>query len=232
MGAFRDRLRLGGLAARLLAGRRFWLTALVPLLWTAFQAWRVRMGWQEALEPADVQNFLISLPLTVLAVFLGVRVIAGEVDARRLEIAYTVPGGSQRMWMAKLLAAWGILIVAELLLALATYTFFLSFPVSALYGALQAATFYLVVSMGLAALFKSEVTGAMVSILVVFAGSFVNGGLPRFSPFWNPLTRPDAEASQLLGWTIQNRIGYGLLILALAALAFGRAENREKMLAG
>lgn len=232
MGGFRDRLRLSGLAARLLAGRRFWLTMLVPLAWTAFHAWRIRMGWREAFEPVDVQNFLVGVPLVVLAVFLGVRVIAGEVDARRLEIAYTVPGGSQRVWTAKLLAAWWILIVAELLLALATYTFFLSFPPSALYGALQSATFYLVLSMGLAAIFKSEVTGAMVSIVAVLAGMFLAGAQPRFSPFWNPLTQPDADASQLLGWSLQNRIGYALLITAFAALAFGRAESREKMLAG
>lgn len=228
----RDRLRLERLAARLLAGRWFWTAALVPLVWTAVQALRIRTGVSEAFEPVDVQNFLIGLPMVVLAIFLGVRVIAGEVDARRLEIAYTVPGGSQRVWTAKLLAAWGILIAAEALLALATYTLFVSFPVSVLYGALQAATFYLVLSMGLAALFKSEVTGAMVSIVVLVADFFLANGQPRFSAFWNPLAHRDAEASQLLGWTLQNRIGYALLILALAALAYGRAESREKMLAG
>lgn len=232
MGGLRDGLRLGSLAARLLAGRWFWTAALVPLLWTTLQGLRIFFGAREAFEPADVQNFLIGLPMVVLAVFLGVRVIAGEVDARRLEIAYTVPGGSQRVWLAKLLSGWVVLIAAEVLLALATYTFFLSFPVSALYGALQAATFYLVLSMGLAALFKSEVTGAMISMLVLVVDLFVAGGRPRFSSFWNPLTQREAEASQLLGWTLQNRIGFALAILALVALAFARAENREKMLAG
>jgi ABC-type transport system involved in multi-copper enzyme maturation permease subunit len=139
---------------------------LNPLAWTAFHGWRIGMGWQEAFEPVDVQNFLVGLPLVVVAIFLGVRVIVGEVDARRLEIACTVPGGSQRVWIAKLLAAWGILIVA-----------------SALFGALQSATFYLVLSMGLAAPFKSEVTGAMVSIVAVPLASSWPAPSPGSRPF-------------------------------------------------
>ena len=231
MGAWRDRFRLGHLAARLLSGRWFYLVALVPLMWSAFHALMLVSGGRaEAFEPVDAQNFLIGMPLSILAIFLGVRVVAGEVDARRLEIAYTVPGGSQRVWLAKLLAAWGILVVAELLLALATYSFFTSFPLSGLYGALQAATVYLVLAMGLAALFKSEVTGAMLAIVVLVVGTLASQ--TRFSPFWNPLTQGDAQASQILGWTVQNRIGYLLVIAALTSLAFVRAENREKMLAG
>lgn len=229
----RDRLRAGVLAGRLLAGRRFWLMALVPLLWPVFQAVLLWFGGRdEALERADAQNVLIGLPLSVLAIFLGVRVIAGEIDARRLEIAYTVPGGSQRVWLGKLLAGWTTLLASEALLALFSYTFLTSFPPSALYGALQAATFYLVLAMGLAALFKSEITGAMVTVAVLVVSIPLSG--TRFSPFWNPLSEgnADVEAAQLLAWAIQNRIGFLLAIFALAALAFGRAERREKMLSG
>jgi hypothetical protein len=42
----------------------------------------------------------------------------------------------------------------------------------------------------------------------------------------------DEDASELLDHTVQNRIGFALLILALTALAFTRAERRERMLAG
>ena len=37
---------------------------------------------------------------------------------------------------------------------------------------------------------------------------------------------------ELLAWALQNRIGFVLAIAAVTALAFGRAERREKMLAG
>lgn len=235
-GTLADRWRLSTLAAHLLAGRRFWLAALVPLAWPAFQAILLATGGREQIfERAAAQGTLIGLPLTVLAIFLGVRVIAGEVDARRLEIAYTVPGGSHRVWLAKLTAAVAILLVAEGLLALAAWTFFTSFPPAALYGALQAATVYLVLAMGLAALFKSEVTGAMaVAVVLALNGLFTGFGdaQNRFSPFWNPAALPDSQASQALAWTLQNRIGFLLVIAALTALAFGRAERREKMLSG
>lgn len=231
-----DRFRLSALAARLLAGRRYWLAALVPLVWPALQAVLLATGGrEEGFERAAAQGTLIGLPLTVLAIFLGVRVIAGEIDARRLEIAYTVPGGSHRVWLAKLAAAFGILVVAEGLLALVAWTFFTAFPPSALYGALQAAAVYLVLAMGLATLFKSEVTGAMAVAVVLSLNGLLTGfgdRQVRFSPFWNPEALPDNQASQALAWTLQNRIGFLLVVAALTALAFGRAERREKMLSG
>lgn len=227
-----DLFRAVQLAARLVAGRYFWALAFVPLLWSAFHAVTLAAGGREqAFEPQSAQNSLIGIPLAVLAIFLGVRVIAGEVDARRLEVAYTVPGGAQRVWIAKLLASFGILLLAELLLAGVTFALFTSFPPSALYGAMQTAVFYLVVAMGLGALFKSEVTGAMASAFVLALNfPFLHS---RFSPMWNPLAVSDrSETVQVLGWAVQNRLGFALVIAALIALAFGRAERREKMLAG
>lgn len=224
------------LSARLLAGRRFWLVPFIPLAWTAFQAlFLVTAADHQGFSPVSAQGTLIGLPLTVLAIFLGVRVIAGELDARRLEIVYTVPGGSHRVWFAKLAAALALLAAAEVLLALATWFFFTPFPVRALYGAFQPALVYLALATGLAALFKSEVTGAMVTAGILFANGFLTsfGDNPtRFSPFWNPLVRPDTEPTQLLAWALQNRLGFLLLAAALVALACARAERREKMLSG
>ncbi len=239
MTAHRDRLRVVWLSARLLAGRKFWILALVPLAWPGFQALLFLLpegsGRQEGFEPASAQGTLIGMPMAVLAIFLGARVIAGEIGPR-LEIAYTVPGGSQRIWMAKLAGAWCILLASEALLAVVVYAFFTPYPpLPTLYGALQAATFYLVLSMGLAALFKSEVTGAMATVgLLALNGVLTGfGGFQRrLSPFWNSTALGDAEPSQVLGWALQNRIGFLLAIAALTALAFSRAERREKMLAG
>ncbi len=235
----RDRLRVIWLSARLLAGRFFWVLALVPLTWLGFQALLFLLpsgqGREQSFEPASAQGTLIGMPMTVLAIFLGARVIAGQLDGR-LEIAYTVPGGSRRVWMAKLLGAWGILLASEVFLALAVYAFFTTYPpLPTLYGALQAATFYLVLSMGLAALFKSEVTGAMAAAGLLAVNGVLSGFgsvQHRLSPFWNSTALGDTEPSQLLAWALQNRIGFLLAIAALTALAFSRAERREKMLAG
>jgi len=232
---FVEWLRLIRIAARLVAGRRFWIPVLLPLLWLAFHILRLFIeGWSEGpYESEDAQNLLIGVPLTVLATGLGMRIIAGEIDQRTLEIAYTVPGGTHRVWLAKLMAAALIVLAAETLLAAVTYVFCTGFPIGALYGAFQSAMFYMVLAMGLAALFKSEATGALVTVAVAFVNSLLQGGNVRISPFFNPDRLVDeANAIDILAWTVQNRIGFVLIIVAITALAFGRAERREKMLSG
>ena len=60
------------------------------------------MAYSRQYKPASIttRSGLIGVPLTMLAVFLGLRIIAGEIDGRSLEIAYTVPGGCERVWFA------------------------------------------------------------------------------------------------------------------------------------
>jgi hypothetical protein len=228
---FVDFIRLLRLAARRLAGRWFWVLPCIPVLWIGFQVLSLVAGWtQGQFEPRHAQNLLIGVPLAVLAMFLGVRVIAGEMDERTLEIAYTVPGGTHRVWLAKLAAALLVLVLAIGPLAAATFFFCTSFPWSALYGALQAAVFYLVLSMGLSALSKSEATGAMLATAVLILNAFVQG--TRLTPFFNPDNFPDAAATDLMAWTVQNRIGVALATVAIMLLAFQRAERREKLLGG
>jgi hypothetical protein len=237
-GRWRDTLRLIHLSARMIAGRRYWIVPLMILPWPAFQMLRLAIpGWrpQGAFTEPEAQGLLIGFPLALLAIGLGVRVIAGEIDRRTLEIAYTVPGGAQRAWLAKLTAAVGLLMAAELLLAAFTFIFLTDFPPSALYGALQAALFYLVLAMALSALFKSEATGALVTVALLVANGVVTGfgaSQLRISPFWNPEALRSADPADLLAWTLQNRVGFILVIVAVAALAFGRAERRESMLSG
>ena len=221
------------LSAIAVAGRRYWIASLLPLTWVGFQVFRLLVGWrEEAFEPASAQNVLIGFPLTILAIGLGVRIIAAEVDRRTLEIAFTVPGGTQRVWTAKLIASAMILLVAELLLALTTFVFCTEFPPGALYGAFQSAICYLVLAMALSALSKSEATGALVTAIVFVMNLVVQPAQLRISPFWNPEAQPNADPADLLAWTTQNRIGMLLVIAALTALAFARAERREKLLGG
>ncbi len=230
----RDYLSLSYLSAQLVAGRRFWIAILLPLLWPAFQAFRLLMGWRNegTFEAVNAQT-LMGLPLMVLAIGLGIRIIADEMDRRTLEIAYTVPGGCHRVWLAKITACFFILISAEALLALFTLAFLTSFPFTALYGALQAAFFYMIAGMAFAAFFRNEITGAMVTatllvLNIVFAG--IGNNQTRISPMFNPLAIRDGDATQLFAWTLQNRILFVILIVAMTLLTFARVERREKML--
>ncbi len=232
----RDGLRELDLSARLLIGRRWWIAIPLPLVWLAWQALRLLVGWrEEGFEAVDVQTGLIGMPLLVLAIGLGVRVIAGEMDRRTLEIAWTIPGGSHRMWLSKLAAAGFVLAAAELLLAVVVWAFFAEVTVGALWGAYQGALVYLALATWLAAMFRSEATGAMVSMAVlVLNGLFTGFGdaQRRLSPLFNPLAVDDIAVSDLVAWTVQNRIGWALGIAALIALALIRAERREVLLSG
>jgi ABC-type transport system involved in multi-copper enzyme maturation permease subunit len=228
---FLDQWRLIHHAARIVVGRWFWLAPLVPLVWIAFEYILVILGGRDtAFEAVDAQNVLIAFPLTVLATGLGVRVIAGEIDRRTLEIAYTVPGGAHRVWLAKLGAGFLILLVAEALLAIATFVFLTSFPWPTLYGALQPAVFFMVLAMGLGALFKSEAAAAMVCAGVLTLALMTSG--LRISPFFNIELITDLTAAERLARLVQNRIGYVILTLAVMLLTFGRAEQRERLLSG
>lgn len=223
------------LAMLVLAGRRFWLLPLLPLLWLVFQAGVLLIGAGEGFEPASAQGPLIGVPLTLLGIFMGIRIIAGEVDGRSLEIAYTVPGGCERVWWAKLLGATLILLVAEVLLAVATFVFFTAFPWSALYGALQPALFYMILAMAMAALFRSETAGAMATAAVLALNGLLIGfgeNQLRGSPFWNIAALEDPDPTELFAWVLQNHIGVFLAGAAILALGFMRANRREKMLSG
>lgn len=229
-----DGMLLLTLALRWQLGRRMWLAPALALGWPAFHALSLLFGWRDGrFVAADAQNYLIGLPLYVLAIGLGVGIIAGEIEQRTLEVTYTVPGGARRVWVAKLFAVALPVLAAGVLLAAVTAAFFTSYPLSALYGALQGAVFYLVLSMGLGALLKSEITAALLAAMALFLNGLLGGFgeiQRRWSPLFNPLGFTEADSSELLAWTIQNRIGIALLILALVALSCVRAERREQLL--
>ena len=222
------------LAMLTLAGRYFWVLPLLPLLWLGVVGVVLWLDG-EIITPADAQGVLLAVPMTVLAIFLGMRIIGGEIDDRSLEIAYTVPGGCERLWYAKLFAAAAVLLISEMLLAVCVYFFFTPFPVGALYGALQASCFYLILALGFATLFRGEASGAMATAVVLGFNGLITGfgdNQIRISPFWNPYALVDADPTELFAWTLQNHIGMILAMVAILSLAFMRANRREQMLSG
>jgi ABC-type transport system involved in multi-copper enzyme maturation permease subunit len=227
-----DAAMLLRLSLRLQLGRWVWLVPAIALLWPAYHAITVRLASRQ-LNAADAQNGLIGMPLVVLAIGLGVRVIAAEIDQRTLEVAYTVPGGARRVWVAKLAAAAVPLLGTGLLLAIIDAVFLVRYPLSALYGALQAAAFYLVLAAGLGALLRNEITAALVASVMLALNGFLTGfgnAPSRWSPLFNPLVVKDLSETEIFAWTVQNRIGFALLILSLVTLTCARTERRETLL--
>jgi hypothetical protein len=221
------------LSARVQFGRWAWLVPALALLWPAFKGLGVLVGWrQRPFDPAEVQNGLIGLPLVVLAIGLGARIVAAEIDQRTLEVAYTVPGGARRVWIAKLGAAAMLLLGSALLMAIFA-AFLVRYPLWSVYGAVQGAAFYLVLAAWFGALTRNEITAALLAAVVLALNAFLTGfgGNPtRWSPLFNPLAVKDADEAEILAWTVQNHIGFALLIVSLVALTCARAERREKLL--
>jgi hypothetical protein len=231
-GKLADGIRLLHLSCRMVAGRKYWIAPLLPVLWIVFQLFRLMIRWRpNDFMASEAQNLLIGFPLVILGIGFGVRIIAGEMDFRTLEIAYTVPGGAHRVWLVKLFSATLLLVAAEALLALATLTL-TDYPFSALYGALQAAIFYMVLAMAFSALFKGEAVGALMTVVVLLVNFPLQGGNLVISPFFNPENLALLDEADILAKMVRNRIGYMLVIAAITALAFGRAESREKILGG
>ena len=215
----------------MMAGRRYWLLPLLPLAWLVFL--RLELFSFFNVSPEGVQGLVLGVPMSLLGIFLGIRVIAGEIEDRSLELAYTVPGGSERLWRIKLIAAVTMLLVMEATLALVTVTLITAFPLGALYGAFQAGCFYLVLSLSLATLFRSQIGGGVFTVILLRINGVLTGfgnAQLRGSPFFNPYVIVGADSTDLLAWTVQNRIGMLLLMAGILSLAFMRANRRERML--
>ena len=215
----------------MMVGRRFWLLPLLPLGWLVFLQLDLFSFFN--MSPEAVQGLVLGVPMALLGIFLGIRVIAGEIDDRSLELAYTVPGGSERLWRIKLIAAVTMLLVMEATLALVTVTWFTGFPLGALYGAFQAGCFYLVLSLSLATLFRSQIGGGVFTVILLGINGVLTGfgnAQLRGSPFFNPYVIVGADSTDVLAWTVQNRIGMLLLMAGILSLAFMRANRRERML--
>ena len=71
----------------MMVGRRFWLLPLLPLGWLAFL--KLELFGFLAVSPEVVQGLALGVPMALLGIFLGIRIIAGEIDDRSLELAYT-----------------------------------------------------------------------------------------------------------------------------------------------
>jgi hypothetical protein len=229
-----DAAMLVRLSLRLQLGRRLWLVPALALLWPCYHAVTVLAGWRELpFDAAVVQNGIIGIPLAVLAIGLGVRVVAAEIEQRTLEVAYTVPGGARRVWIGKLGAAAVPLLGAGLLLAMIAAVFSAGYPLSSIYGAMQGAVFYLVLAAGLGAFLRNEITAALVASVALGLNGFLTGfgdEPSRWSPLFNPLVVTEVSETEMLAWTVQNRIGFALLIMSLVMLTCARAERREKLL--
>ena len=218
-----------------IAGRFFYLVVLIAPLWIG-GLWAIEfVGFVDTYTPADVQNLILGLPLVIIGTFLGLRIIASEISGRSLEIVYTVPGGCERVWWTKLTAALFMLLPLGGLLAVFGRIFLTEIPILSIQGAFQVGLFFMVLAMGFAALFRSEVGGAVGTVIVLILSWLIGGPNDNqnvVSPFYNPMGALNIDLDQLIANTVRNRIAYILVSFAILGLAFMRSNRRERLLSG
>lgn len=222
-------------AAISIAGKHFYLLLLIAPIWVLSMWLLEYIGMFSGLHGGNAQVLLIGLPMVFVAIFLGLRIMASEISGRSLEIVYTVPGGSERVWWTKLLAAVLILIPFMGLLSGGVWLFITNYNLLVLQGSLQAALFFLVLAMGFSVLFRSEIGGAVATIAVLGIFGLVSGfgnNQLEISPFYNPFTLVNEDPEEVIASTVRNRVGYLLLTFAILGLAFMRSNRREKLLSG
>ena len=221
-------------AAIAIAGHKFWLIPIiVPIVWLAPQSGMEILDWV-TIRDEGIQ-FRLAVPLGFVGLFLGLRIIASEINARTLEIVYTVPGGAEKVWWVKILASLMILLLTEAVMGVYAWFLITPYNLESLYGALQVGMFYMAVAMGFSTLFRSEVAGAIVAV-VALGLNIVFTEFGREQRWWSPIYNPHAIDNEVLKTiiveTLRNRIGMALIILMIFSLAFLRGNRREKLLSG
>lgn len=235
-GRLADLVELLHLSLKLQLGKFYWAWPLLPLAWPLliFAAEASGIANLDTPTPGMAQNAYIGIPVYILAIAIGMQIISSEIEARTLEVCYTVPGGARRIWLSKLAAAILLLCVAILLVALSCRIVYTSFPPAALYRVLQGTLFFLTLSMGAGALFRNKMTAGLVSLVALFfTGAFTGFGEfhPRYTPFFNPLGLAQSMSSEeLLYYLLQNHLGFAMIIATFVILSFARVERRELML--
>ncbi|MDY6984372.1 MAG: hypothetical protein SV422_14900 [Pseudomonadota bacterium] len=235
-GRFADVIELLHLSLKLQLGKFYWAWPLLPLAWplVIFLAEASGIANLDTPTPAMAQNVYIGIPIYILAIAIGMQLISSEIEARTLEVCYTVPGGAQRIWLSKLAAAVLLLCVAILLVALFCRIVYTSFPPAVLYRVLQGTLFFLTLSMGAGALFRNKMTAGLVSLVALFFTGAITGfgqTHPRFTPFFNPLGLVQSMSPEdLLYYLLQNHVGFAMIIATFVILSFARVERRELML--
>lgn len=217
------------LAIRLQLGHKFWIFIVSVLAWPLLMllfllTWPKNKGINET----DVQNLMIGFPIYCLAIGIGIRIIASEIERRTLEVNYTIPGGTKRVWIAKLLSASLLILSSELLLALVTHLFFIPISISDFYGAFLGSIFYLVLAMYAGALFKSELMAALASLIILSLNLYLPNTL--WLPLFNPVALESIEFNDTLIMLFQNFVIVVTLITLVVLVSFARAERREFML--
>lgn len=212
-------------------GHYYWLTPLVVMIWPTGLALLALFDITPvSVNHSSVQNWLIGFPLNLLAIGIGIGIIADEIEKQTLEVTYTIPGGTRRIWLYSILACLLILVAATILLSLSCYLFISGLPSGGeFFRGFQGAVFFLIWAMALGCFFRSKLVASLLSLLTYAGLIFVNFDT-RWSPLFNPASVASNAGEEVHIWMIQNHVGVTVLLGLLLVLSFARVDRVELML--
>ncbi|MEW5251326.1 hypothetical protein [Microbulbifer discodermiae] len=203
-----------------------WLLAIL-LLWPGMHFLAASLWMENGYDLRQVQNQLIGFPAYLIAVLLGARLIAREVDKRTLEVAYTLPRGIGFVWWQKMWAASLLLCICTLCLALAA-ALLRPYPGWILLQALAGTIFYFILACVLGTWLRSEFSAQLLAFVAL--GFNLLASQNHWLPLFNPLRLEDVDSHQQ--WTMmwQNFTLVTAVVLICGSLAWLRIQSSENTL--
>lgn len=235
-GAVTSTLRLGLINLKLVFGRAWWLYLFGLLVWVGLLVLWVVMGWvEEDWMAEDVQNGVITTPLLLLAIYLGMSSIASEIDDRTIEGVFTVSGSRYRPWIVRIATVVVFLAACDLLLAGCAWLFLVEFPfLGVALNALPAVLLYFALALMFSLLFKGAIPSGLTVVPILFFNStFLLGAThgTRYNVFFNYLDRP-VGLDEIQWWimAVENRIGVLLIVGLVLFYTVRLTDKRERLL--
>ncbi len=188
----------------------------------------------DRLTPEDALPWLLEFPLTILAIYLNMQLIASEKENRTLEVMFTTAGSRYKVWLLRLGTLNLLLLTLAFLLSGLAFFAFADIEIlgTAIHGFVPS---YFVGAMTLffSVKFRGGFAAGMVAAGLVTLTFMFNEALrdTRYFMYFNPYFLPrqiDPETWNL--WMWQNRITVLAAGMALQFFALRGLQDRERLL--
>ncbi|MFQ5753998.1 MAG: hypothetical protein ACE5HI_18580 [bacterium] len=223
------------LQAQIIFSKKFiWYLAGILIYFVVVYIINYRQSMIDRMTQEDILPWLLQFPLSILAVYLNMQLIAGEKENRTLEVMFTTAGSRYKVWLLRVTTLNLLLLLIAF--GLSGVAFFTIADIAVIGTALHGfiPTFF-VGSMTLyfSVRFRSGFAAGMISaglliLILMFSEAFNE---TRYFLYFNPYDVPrrlDPETWRL--WMWQNRIALIFLGIFLHFFALRGLEAREDLL--
>jgi len=221
--------------AQIIFSRKFvWFLAGILTYFVVVYGINYNRDVVQRMTEEDVLPWLLEFPLSALAVYLNMQLIAGEKENRTLEVMFTTAGSRYKVWLLRLGTLNAILLALALGLSTLAFFTFADLPIAG--AALNAfvPTFFVGnMTLYFSVRFRSGFAAGMVAAGLLLALLMFSEAIneTRYFLYFNPYHVPrelDPETWNL--WMWQNRLAVSVLAGLFLFAALRGMEVRERLL--